>query len=175
MSDVNCKISIVNFQISNDNLWMSNDKCQILNIKWQMLNIKCQMSNAECDKYIRIFKYSNIFDPNIYSNIRSYHFLDANIFGYLFVNGGQWQFEIFPKKHPLQNVTILGMLNTSLHHLGSALFFWGGVASFWDFALHFFPSNFQLFPFLECFPKKAGTGLLVFLFFPTLLSMFIKY
>ena len=28
----------------------------------------------ECDEYIRIFEYSNIFDPNIYSGIRSYHF-----------------------------------------------------------------------------------------------------
>ena len=36
---------------------------------------------AECDEYIRIFEYSNIFDPNIYSDIRSYHFLDTNIFG----------------------------------------------------------------------------------------------
>ena len=41
---------------------------------------------TECDEYIRIFKYSNIFDPNIYSNIRSYHFLDTNIFGYSFVS-----------------------------------------------------------------------------------------
>ena len=32
-----------------------------------------------------IFEYSNIFDPNIYSDIRSYHFLDTNIFGYSFV------------------------------------------------------------------------------------------
>ena len=29
-----------------------------------------------------IFEYSNIFDPNIYSDLRSYHFLDTNIFGY---------------------------------------------------------------------------------------------
>ena len=41
---------------------------------------------AECDEYIRIFEYSNIFDPNIYSDIRSYHFLDTNIFGYSFVS-----------------------------------------------------------------------------------------
>ena len=49
---------------------------------------------AECDEYIRIFVYSNIFDPNIYSSICSYHFpdtnifvnfLDTNIFGYSFV------------------------------------------------------------------------------------------
>ena len=40
----------------------------------------------ECDEYIRIFEYSNIFDPNIYSDIRSYHFLDTNIFGYSFVS-----------------------------------------------------------------------------------------
>ena len=33
-----------------------------------------------------IFKYSNIFDLNIYSDIRSYHFLDTNIFGYSFVS-----------------------------------------------------------------------------------------
>ena len=33
-----------------------------------------------------IFEYSNIFDPNIYSDIRSYHFLDTNIFGYSFVS-----------------------------------------------------------------------------------------
>merc|ERR1711989_39765 len=32
-----------------------------------------------------IFEYSNIFDPNIYSGIRSYHFSDTNIFGYSFV------------------------------------------------------------------------------------------
>ena len=31
-------------------------------------------------KNIRIFKYSNIFDPNIYSDICSYHFSDTNIF-----------------------------------------------------------------------------------------------
>ena len=42
--------------------------------------------SAECDEYIRIFEYSNIFDPNIYSDIRLYHFLDTNIFGYLFVS-----------------------------------------------------------------------------------------
>ena len=40
----------------------------------------------ECDEYIRIFEYSNIFDPNIHSDIRSYHFLETNIFGYLFVS-----------------------------------------------------------------------------------------
>ena len=33
-----------------------------------------------------IFEYSNIFDPNIYSDIRSYHFLEKNIFGYSFVS-----------------------------------------------------------------------------------------
>ena len=33
-----------------------------------------------------IFEYSNIFDPNIYSGIRSYHFLNTNIFGYSFVS-----------------------------------------------------------------------------------------
>ena len=43
-------------------------------------------SAPECDEYIRIFEYSNIFDPNIYSDIRSYHFLDTNIFGYSFVS-----------------------------------------------------------------------------------------
>ena len=41
---------------------------------------------AECDEYIRIFEYSNIFDPNIYSCICSYHFWDTNIFGYSFVS-----------------------------------------------------------------------------------------
>ena len=41
---------------------------------------------AECDEYIRIFEYLNIFYPNIYSDIRSYHFLDTNIFGYSFVS-----------------------------------------------------------------------------------------
>ena len=41
---------------------------------------------AECDEYIRIFEYSNIFDPNIHSGIRSYHFLDTNIFRYSFVS-----------------------------------------------------------------------------------------
>ena len=41
---------------------------------------------SECDEYIRIFEYSNIFDPNIYSGIRSYHFSDTNIFGYSFVS-----------------------------------------------------------------------------------------
>ena len=33
-----------------------------------------------------IFEYSNIFDTNIYSDIRSYHFLYTNIFGYSFVS-----------------------------------------------------------------------------------------
>ena len=32
-----------------------------------------------------IFEYSNIFDPNIYSDIRSYQNFDTNIFGYSFV------------------------------------------------------------------------------------------
>ena len=32
-----------------------------------------------------VFEYSNICYPNIYSDIRSYHFLDTNIFGYSFV------------------------------------------------------------------------------------------
>ena len=41
---------------------------------------------AECDEYIQIFKYSNIIDPNIYLDIRSYHLLDTNIFGYSFVS-----------------------------------------------------------------------------------------
>ena len=41
---------------------------------------------AECDEYIQIFEYSNIFYQNIYSDIRSYHFLDTNIFGYSFVS-----------------------------------------------------------------------------------------
>ena len=40
----------------------------------------CVSCIAECDEYIQIFVYSNIFDPNIYSGIRSYHFLDMNIF-----------------------------------------------------------------------------------------------
>ena len=44
------------------------------------------MWGTECDEYIRIFEYSNIFDPNIYSDIRSYHFLDTNIFGYSFLS-----------------------------------------------------------------------------------------
>ena len=33
-----------------------------------------------------IFKYSNIFDPNIHSYIRSYQSFDTNIFGYSFVS-----------------------------------------------------------------------------------------
>ena len=33
-----------------------------------------------------IFEYSNIFDPNIYSNIRSYQNFNTNIFGYSFVS-----------------------------------------------------------------------------------------
>ena len=33
-----------------------------------------------------IFEYSNIFYPNIYSGIRSYHFSHTNIFGYSFVS-----------------------------------------------------------------------------------------
>ena len=33
-----------------------------------------------------IFEYSNIFDPNIYSDIRSYQNFDTNIFGYSFVS-----------------------------------------------------------------------------------------
>ena len=35
---------------------------------------------------MNIFKYSNILDPNIYSDIRSYQNLDTNIFGYSFVS-----------------------------------------------------------------------------------------
>ena len=33
-----------------------------------------------------IFEYSNIFDPNIYSDIRSYQNFNMNIFGYSFVS-----------------------------------------------------------------------------------------
>ena len=33
-----------------------------------------------------IFEYSNIFDQNIYSGSRSYHFLDTNMFGYFSVS-----------------------------------------------------------------------------------------
>ena len=33
-----------------------------------------------------IFKYSNIFDPNIYSDIRSYQNSNTNIFRYSFVS-----------------------------------------------------------------------------------------
>ena len=33
-----------------------------------------------------IFEYSNIFDPNVYSGIRSYHISDTNIFGYPFMS-----------------------------------------------------------------------------------------
>ena len=44
------------------------------------------MFQSECDEYIRIFEYSNIFDPNIYSDIRSYLILDTNIFRYSFVS-----------------------------------------------------------------------------------------
>ena len=33
-----------------------------------------------------IFEYSNIFDPNIYSDIRSYQNFDTNVFGYSFVS-----------------------------------------------------------------------------------------
>ena len=33
-----------------------------------------------------IFEYSNIFDPNIYSDIRSYRNFNTNIFGYSFVS-----------------------------------------------------------------------------------------
>ena len=43
-------------------------------------------SSSKSDEYIRIFEYSNIFDLNIYLGIRSYHFLDTNIFGYSFVS-----------------------------------------------------------------------------------------
>ena len=39
-----------------------------------------------CQSVTNIFEYSNIFDPNIYSGIRSYHFSDTNIFGYSFVS-----------------------------------------------------------------------------------------
>ena len=37
-------------------------------------------------KYIHIFKYSNIFVTNIYSDIRSYQFVDTNVFGHSFVS-----------------------------------------------------------------------------------------
>ena len=33
-----------------------------------------------------IFEYLNSLDPNIYSDICLYHFLDTNIFGYSFVS-----------------------------------------------------------------------------------------
>ena len=45
----------------------------------------CQ-SSSECDEYIRIFKYFNISDTNIYSDIRLYQFFDTNIFGHSFVS-----------------------------------------------------------------------------------------
>ena len=43
-------------------------------------------SDPECDEYILIFEYSNIFDPNIYSDIHSYNFLYTNMFGCSFVS-----------------------------------------------------------------------------------------
>ena len=42
--------------------------------------------NGLVQSVTNIFEYSNVFDPNIYSGICSYHFLDMNIFGYSFVS-----------------------------------------------------------------------------------------
>ena len=39
-----------------------------------------------------IFEYSNIFVPNIYSDICSYNFLDMNIFGYSFVTRFRYEY-----------------------------------------------------------------------------------
>ena len=39
-----------------------------------------------------IFEYSNILDPNIYSDIRSYQNFDTNIFGYSFMSKISYEF-----------------------------------------------------------------------------------
>ena len=46
----------------------------------------CIVSYRMVQSVTNIFEYSNVFDPNIYLDIRSYHFLDTNIFGYSFVS-----------------------------------------------------------------------------------------
>ena len=54
---------------------------------------QCKWCVSECDEYIRIFEYSNIFDPNIYSDICLYHFLiriysdirSCQLFGYKYI------------------------------------------------------------------------------------------
>ena len=43
-------------------------------------------TKSECDKYIWIFKYSNISVTNIYSDIRSYQLFDIDIIGYSWVS-----------------------------------------------------------------------------------------
>ena len=53
---------------------------------------KGSLSPPECDEYIRIFEYSNIFDPNIYSDLRSYQNFDTNIFGYSFVSKNSYEY-----------------------------------------------------------------------------------
>ena len=50
-------------------------------VKTMMIKWKDTMQSVT-----NIFEYLNIFDPNIYSDIRSYHFFDTNIFGYSFVS-----------------------------------------------------------------------------------------
>ena len=46
----------------------------------QMNQSICGNANGVCQSVTNIFEYSNIFDPSIDSGIRSYHFLDTNIF-----------------------------------------------------------------------------------------------
>ena len=48
------------------------------NCKWNSIYVDQSVTN--------IFEYLNIFDPNIYSDIRLYQNFDTNIFGYSFVS-----------------------------------------------------------------------------------------
>ena len=59
------------------------------NLQWrkqmQVFSTVCE-SHSVRQSVTNIFEYLNIFDPNIYSDIRLYHFLETNMYGYSFAS-----------------------------------------------------------------------------------------
>ena len=61
-------------------------KCVMVLTPGMVVTCVMVLTRGMVQSVTNIFEYSNTFDPNIYSDIRSYHFLDTNIFGYSFVS-----------------------------------------------------------------------------------------
>ena len=67
-------------------------------------------------KVTNIFEYSNIFDPNIYSDIRLYQIFDMNIFEYSLVSKNFIQIysDIRSCQNPYECYTLLGTAEDAL-------------------------------------------------------------